>query len=192
MDECNPQKLFAWPLSNKLVEPILVPCNNSLSGDPCRQLINKAVPTVEKETWNQISVINKSPGRLTIHMACAIKRYLREEKIYLSQKKRLCLSYLLLKITDSHGWNEEKYNAITKKRYTLIRDHYRCDNDKFASNVWNVDKWDDVFPVQPQYEVNYKLSIFDYLRIKLESWRFIRRYFIKNRNLDELIEAPPV
>ena len=52
MDECNPQKLFAWPLSNKLVEPILVPCNNSLSGDPCRQLINKAVPTLEKETWN--------------------------------------------------------------------------------------------------------------------------------------------
>ena len=115
MDECNPQRLFAWPLSNKLVEPILDPCNNSLSGDPCRQLINKAVPTVEKETWNQISVINKSPGRLTIHMACAIKRYLREEKIYLSQKKRLCLSYLLLKITDSLGWNEEKYNAITKK-----------------------------------------------------------------------------
>ena len=132
-----------------------------MSGDPCRQLINKAVPTVEKETWNQISVIIKSPGHLAIHMACAIKRYLREEKIYLSQKKRLCLSYLLLKITDSLGWNEEKYNAITKKRYTLIRDHYRCDNDKFASNVWNVDKWDDVFPVQPQYKVNYKLSIFD-------------------------------
>ena len=86
MDECNPQKLFAWPLSDKLVEPILVPYNNSLSSDPFRQLINKAVPTAEKKTWNQISVINKSPGRLTIHMACAIKRYLREEKIYLSQK----------------------------------------------------------------------------------------------------------
>jgi len=139
MDECNPQKLFAWPLSNKLVEPILVPCNNSLSSDPCRQLINRAVPTEEKETWNQISVINKSPSRLAIHMACAIKRYLREEKIYLSQKKCLRLSYLLLKISGSLGWNEEKYNAMAKKRYTLIRDHYPCDNDKFACNVWNVD-----------------------------------------------------
>ena len=79
MVECNPQKLFGWSLSNNLVEPILIPYNNSLSSDPFRQLINKAVPTVEKETWNQISVINKSPGHLAIHMACAIKRYLREE-----------------------------------------------------------------------------------------------------------------
>ena len=157
MDECNPQKLFAWPLSDKLVEPILVPYNNSLSSDPFRQLINKAVPTAEKKTWNQISVINKSPGRLAIHMACAIKRSLGVEKIYLSQKKCLCLSYLLLKITDSLGWKEEKYNAITKKRYTLIRDRYRCDDDKFVSNVWNVDKLNDAFPVQPQHKVNHKL-----------------------------------
>ena len=157
MDECNPQKLFAWPLSDKLVEPILVPYNNSLSSDPFRQLINKAVPTAEKKTWNQISVINKSPGRLAIHMACAIKRSLGVEKIYLSQKKCLCLSYLLLKITDSLGWKEEKYNAITKKRYTLIRDRYHCDNDKFVSNVWNVDMLNDVFPVQPQHKVNHKL-----------------------------------
>ena len=178
MVECNPQKLFGWFLSNKLVEPILIPYNNSLSSDPFRQVINKAMPTVAKVTWSKISVINKSLGRLTIHMACAIKRYLGEEKIYPSQKKHLCLSYLLLKITDSLGWNEEKYNAITKKRYTLIRDHYRCDNDKSSSNIWNVDKWEDVFLVQPQYKLNYKLSMFYYLKIKLESGRFIHRNFI--------------
>ena len=163
-----------------------------MSSDPFRQLINKAVPTVEKETWNQISVINNSPGRLAIHMACAIKRYIREEKIYLSQKKRLYLSYLLLKKTDSLGWNEEKYNAITKKRYALIRDHYRFDNDMFAINVWNVDKWDDVFPAQKQYTMNYRISIFDYLKVKIESSKFIRRNLIENRNLNKFIEAPPI
>ena len=86
MVECNPQKLFGWYLSNNLVEPILIPYNNSLSSDSFRQLINAAVSTVEEETWNQVSVINKSPGRLTVHMACAIKRYLREEKISISKK----------------------------------------------------------------------------------------------------------
>ena len=85
MVKCNTQKLFGGCLSNKLVEPTLIPYNNLLSRD-FRQLINKAVPTAEKETWNQISVINKLPGRLAIHMACAVKKYIREEKIYLSQK----------------------------------------------------------------------------------------------------------
>jgi len=192
MVECNPQKLFGWSLSNKLVEPIFISYNNSLSSDPFRQLINKAVPTAEQETWNKINVINKSPGRLTIHMACALKRYIREEKIYLSQKKRLYLSYLLLKKTDSLGWNKEKYNAITNRRYALIRDHYRLDNDIFAVNAWNVDKWDDVFPVQAQYTTNYRIGIFDYLKVKIRSRKFIRRNFIENRNLDKYIEAPPI
>ena len=192
MIECNPQKLFGWSLRNKLVEPVFIPYNNSLSSDPFRQLINKAMPAVEQETWNQIKVINKSPGRLVIHMACAIKRYISKEKIYLSQKKRMRLSYQLLKKTNSLGWNAEKYNAITKERYALIRDHYRFDNDIFAINVWNVDKWDDVFPAQAQFTTNYRISIFDYLKIQIEARKFIRRNLLKNRNLDKFIEAPPI
>tara|TARA_B100001057_G_scaffold62440_1_gene55910 strand:- start:24 stop:332 length:309 start_codon:yes stop_codon:yes gene_type:complete len=69
-----------------LVESIFIPCNNSLSSDPFRRLINKDVPAAEQENWNQINVINKSPGCLTIHIACAIKRYIRKEKIYLFEK----------------------------------------------------------------------------------------------------------
>ena len=90
MFECNPQQLFGWYLSNNLVEPILIPYNNSLSSDSFRQLINTAVPTVEKETWNQVSVINKSPGRLTVHIACVpLKDILGKKKsIYL--KKSAC------------------------------------------------------------------------------------------------------
>ena len=178
MIECNPQKLFGWSLSNKLVESIFIPYNNQLSSDPFRQLINKVVPTADHETWNQIKVINKSPGRLTIHMACIITRYIREEKLCLSQKKRLCLSYLLLKITDSLGWNDDKYNGITKKRYALIRDYYRRDNNKFAIDVWNVENWDDIFPAQAQYTTNYKIYIFDYLKVKKEARKFIHRNLI--------------
>ena len=187
MIECNPQKLFGWSLSNKLVESIFIPYNNQLSSDPFHQLISKVMPTAHQETWNQIKVINKSPGRLTIHMACIITKHIREENLCLSQKKRLCLSYLLLKITDSLGWNEDKYNGITKKRYALIRDYYRHDNNKFAINVWNVEKWDDIFPAQVQYTTNYKIYILDYLKVKKEARKFIRRNLVHYKNYGQLI-----
>ena len=111
----------------------------------------------------------------------------QERKALFISKKRLCLSCLLLKITDSLGWNEDKYNGITKKRYALIRDYYRRDNNKFAINVWNVEKWDDIFPVQAQYTTNYKIYIFDYLKVKKEASKFIHRNLIHCKNYGQLI-----
>ena len=179
MIECNPQKLFGWSLKNKLVETIFIPFNNSSKNDPFQQLIHNIVPNIDISSWKQVKAINQTPGRLTIHMACKINKYLRRKKLCLTQKERLYLSYLLIEKTDSLGWNAARYNAITSKRYALIRDHYRIDNNKFASNAWNVDKWDDLFPSQKQCTTNYKINISDYLRIKREAKEFIKQNLVE-------------
>ena len=174
--ECNPQKLFNWSLRSKLVETIFIPYNNPIKKDPFIQLIQKIMPAAEQIRWNQVKAINETPGLLTILMANKISKYIRKQNLFLTPKERLQLSFELIATTNSLGWNTAKFDAISKKRYTLIRDHYRSDNNKFALRAWERERWDDIFPAKKQFATNYRVGILNRLEVGKQTKEFISKY----------------
>ena len=180
--ECNPQKLFNWSLRSKLVETIFMPYNNPTKKDPFTQLIQKIMPDAEQIRWNQIEAINETPGLLTILMANKIRKYIRKQNLFLTPKERLQLSFELISTTDLLGWNTAKFDAISKKRYALIRDHYRADNNKFALRAWGKEQWDDIFPAKKQFATNCRVGIFNRLEVRKQTKEFITTSTILNNH----------
>ena len=174
--ECNLLKLFGWSINNKSIESIFLPFGGPFMENPFYQLVRKVAPQVESGLWQEVQPTNVAPGRLTIHLASRIVKYIESIPFNPNKNERLQLSRILLKRADKLGWNLSQYNAITKKRYELIRKHYCADNDEFANRVWGVESWDNVFPYQNKHLVNKDVSIIEHFRVRKEHKKFILRY----------------
>ena len=177
--ECNLLKLFGWSMNNKAIESIFLPFGTTFAENPFYQLVSKLAPRAELGLWKEVQPINVSPGLLTVHLASRIIKYMQSNDFRSDKHERLRLSRLLLKRTDVLGWNLYKYNAITKRRYELIRKHYRASNDEFANTAWGARHWDDVFPYQRQHSASNDINIIEYFKIRKERKKFIIKHIGK-------------
>lgn len=177
--ECNLLKLFGWSINNKSVESIFLPFGNTFAENPFSQLVHRVAPQAELGPWKEVQPINVSPGLLTVHLASRIVKYIEANDFRPNKHERLRLSRLLLKRTDVLGWNLCKYNAITKRRYELIRNYYSASNDEFAGRAWGVGRWEDVFPYQRRHSVSKDINIIEYFKIRKERKKFISKHINK-------------
>lgn len=174
--ECNLLRLFDWSLNNKSVESIFLPFGSPFVENPFYQLVRKVAPQVELGFWQEVQPTNVAPGLLTVHLASRIIKFIESIPFNPSKNERLQLSRILLKRADKLGWNLSRYNAITKKRYELIRKHYCADNDEFANSVWGIKRWDNVFPCQNKHLVSKDISIIEHFQVRKEHKKFVRKY----------------
>ena len=144
--ECDPCRLFGWIMADSRLQSRFLPFSIDRDNDPFRQFLS--VLGVDPDLgWSKRRPSNLQLGRLATETALQVSRLLKESNLPCSDKKdRKMLSDFLKQSGHRIGWSRERFNGLTPVMYEAIRSHYRDANDRFASVVWGVGRWSDLFP----------------------------------------------
>ncbi len=108
--------------------------------------------TEEAAKIRRIGPVNETPGPKTIAACRNVMARLAQERIEIP-KRRVRLWRFIRELTDSMGWNDVKFNALTPDISAAINEYFSESNENFSQEVWSR-SWAEVFEAKRELVSN--------------------------------------